>query len=171
MKISMKAVGGLLGIGLSCALVACSGSDASTSAPAAAEPVMDENDLRSPSFSGTYAANTSDDDQGVYDLKVEQRGSKLVIHFGADGNDHNLDLTKTRSGAYVFTTGDINGECDNPGCGYVTKVSGVVYLKKVGTKKVPTVKLTVREQFDHPEYDGDLEGEQTTTLRWSKKSR
>lgn len=171
MKISMKTAGGLLGIGLACALVACSGGDASTSSAPAPEPVMDESDLRAPSFSGTYAASTSDDDSHVYDVRIEQRGNKLVIHFGADGNDHHLDLTKTRSGAYVFTTGDLNGECDDPGCGYVTKVSGVVYLKKVGSKKVPSLKLTVREQFDHPEYDGDLEGEQTTTLRWAKKSR
>lgn len=171
MKISMKTAGGLLGIGLSFALVACGGGDASTSSAPAAEPVMDENDLRSPSFSGTYAASTSDDDQYLSEVKVEQRGSKLVLHLDAYGEKHDLELTKTRSGAYVFTTGELNGECDDPGCSYVTKLSGVVYLKKVGTKKVPTVKINVRSVYPYPEYDGDMEGEQTTTLRWGKKSR
>lgn len=166
-----KAVGGLLGIGLACALVACGGSDAPSSTAPAPDAVMDENDLRSPSFSGGYAANTSDDDQYLSDVKVEQRGSKLVLRLDAYGQKHDLDLTKTRSGAYVFTTGDIDGECDDPGCSYVTKYSGVVYLKKVGTKKVPSVKLTVRTLHPYPEYEGDVEGEQTTTLRWSKKTR
>ncbi|MBS2012879.1 MAG: hypothetical protein JST00_08335 [Deltaproteobacteria bacterium] len=171
MKTSSKKAAGLLAIALSFSLPACSGGDAMTSTAPSPDAVMDENDLRSPSFSGAYAASTSDDDQYVYDVKVEQRGSKLVIRFDADGRSHDLDLTKTRSGAYVFSTGDLNGECDAPGCYYLTKISGVVYLKKVGTKRVPTVKLTVRAQYDHPEYDGDLEGEQTTTVRWAKKSR
>jgi hypothetical protein len=159
----------LAAVALSFALAACSGSE-SSDVPAP-EGVVDENELRSPSFSGTYAANGADDGDGISGVKVEQRGPKLVITLDEYGTPFTYDLTKTRSGAYVFTSGEISGECDDPGCNYTSKHSGVVYLKKVGTKKVPTAKINVTTMYPYPESEGDLEGEQTNTLRWSKKSR
>ena len=38
-----------------------------------------------------------------------------------------------------------------------------------GTKRVASVKINMREDHPHPEFDGDIEGETTTTLRFAKK--
>ena len=124
--------------------------------PSGAEAPSTEDEVRSTDLAGTYKANTDDD---VWDF-----GSKLAIDL--DGTKY--DLAKTRSGAYVFTSDEINGECDDPGCSFLSKVSGVVYLKKVGTKKVPSLKLTVKKQHPYPEYEGDIEGETSETLRFTK---
>jgi hypothetical protein len=159
----------LASLALSLALAACGGSG-SSDVPAP-EAVVDENELRTPSFSGAYSANSEGDSESLSAVKVEQRGPKLVLTLDEYGAIFTYDLTKTRSGAYVFTSGEIDGECDDPGCNYTSKFSGVVYLKKVGTKKVPTLKLTRTTLHPYPESEGDLEGEQQETMRWSKKSR
>lgn len=44
----------------------------------------------------------------------------------------------------------------------------MVYLKKVGTKKVPSLKLTVKKMHPHPEYEGDIEGQTSETLRFTR---
>lgn len=151
---------------LSLSAAACTAETSSTE-PAA----VDESELRSPSLTGSYSPNGADDNEGVSAVRVDKVGAKLVLHIDEYGEDHAYDLTKTRSGAYVFTSGEFSGECDDPGCHYTIKFSGVVYLKKVGNKKVPSVKLNVTELYPYPESEGDLEGEQTSTIRWSKKSR
>ena len=142
-------------------------TDEGTSPPpgAGAETPSTEDEVRSTDLAGTYKANTDDDgwDFGS-SVKVTRAGTKLTIDL--DGTKY--DLAKTRSGAYVFTSDEINGECDDPGCSFLSKVSGVVYLKKVGTKKVPSLKLTVKKQHPYPEYEGDIEGETSETLRFTK---
>jgi hypothetical protein len=149
-------------------LVGCAAptDEGSTPPPgAASETPTAEDEVRSTDLAGTYKANTDDDGwQFGSTVKVTRAGTKLTIDL--DGTKY--DLAKTRSGAYVFTSDEINGECDDPGCNYLSKVSGVVYLKKVGTKKVPSIKLTTKRMHPYPEYEGDIEGETTETLRFTK---
>lgn len=117
-------------------------------------------------LAGSYAPATDDDGATFSKIEVVQGdGGALAIEL--DGERY--ALTKTKSGAYLFDSGEISGECDNPGCSYLSGVSGVVYLKKDAGKTYPAVKLTVREDHPHPEYDGDIEGETTSTQRWSKR--
>jgi hypothetical protein len=123
-----------------------------------------EDELRSTDLAGTYEPNTDDDSFFTQSLSVTRVGTKLQIAIHGD----KYDLSRTRSGAYVFTSGEIFGECDDPGCNYTSKISGVVYLKKVGTKKVPSVKLNVTSMHPYPEYEGAIEGETTETLRFTK---
>jgi hypothetical protein len=44
-----------------------------------------------------------------------------------------------------------------------------VYLKKVGAKQVASAKINVTRQYDHPEYEGDREGPDSVTYRFTKK--
>jgi hypothetical protein len=150
-------------------LTGCAAPTDEGSAPppsgAATGTVSTEDEVRSSDLAGTYKANTDDDSYDFGDtVKVTRSGTKLTVDL--DGEKYALG--RTRSGAYVFSSGEINGECDNPGCSYLSKVSGVVYLKKVGTKKVASIKLSVTRNHIAPEYVGDLEGELTDTLRFTK---
>jgi hypothetical protein len=163
MKLSFIALG--VALAASLALTGCSGSEASSDPnAAAAPPPVTEDEASSTDLAGTYRAATEEDDGWFGALKVKRSGSKLSIDI--DGQVY--ELNRTRSGSYVFTSGDLDGECDDPGCSYLTKMSGVVYLKKVGTRKVPYAKITMRRMYPYPESDGDLEGEQTETVRWKK---
>lgn len=128
---------------------------------------VDEADIRAPRFSGSYRAVSSDDEGFFGDtVTITQRGPKLILELGQT----ELPLTKVRSGAYVFDSGDLSGgDCDNPGCHLTTKISGVVYLKREGSAKRPAVKVNVRLVYPFPEYDGDLEGEHTTTVRFTQQ--
>ena len=147
-----------------CAAPSDEANGAGAGAPSAEAPTA-EDEVRSTDLAGTYKANTDDDSWDFGDtVKVTRSGTKLTIDL--DGTKY--PLSKTRSGAYVFSSGEIYGECDDPGCSYLAKVSGVVYLKKVGTRKVASIKLTVTRNYDHPEYEGDIEGPQTETLRFTK---
>lgn len=138
--------------------------EGSTPPNGAAAPTA-EDEVRSTDLAGSYKANTDDDGwQFGTTVKVTRAGTKLTIDL--DGTKY--DLAKTRSGAYVFTSDELNGECDDPGCNYLSKVSGVVYLKKVGTKKIASIKLTTKRMHPYPEYEGDIEGETTETLRFTK---
>jgi hypothetical protein len=152
----------LSAVAVSLTLAGCSGeSQSSDVAPAPSA----EEEVRSTDLAGEYFAATDDDSGWFASLIVKRTGTKLSIE--VHGMD--FDLQRTRSGSYVFTSGDLEGECDNPGCSYLTRINGVVYLKKVGTRKVPYAKITMRRMYPYPEYDGDLEGENSETVRWKKR--
>jgi hypothetical protein len=150
-------------------LIGCAApsDDGSSPSPSAEGTESTEDELRSTDLAGTYKPNTDGDSYFTRSLSVTRSGTKLQITIHGD----KYDLSRTRSGAYVFTSGEISGQCDDPGCHYTSKLSGVVYLKKVGTKKVASVKLTVTNMHPYPEYEGDIEGETTETLRFTKSTQ
>lgn len=143
-------------------LAGCGGADVAVDEGASPSA---EDEVRSTDLAGEYAPVTEDDDGYFESISVKRSGTKLSITIDGDV----YDLQRTRSGAYVFTSGDLDGECDDPGCSYLTKVHGVVYLKKVGTRKVPHAKITMRRTYPYPEYEGDLDGDITETIRWKKR--
>ena len=153
---------------LSLAAAGCSAQSDDASAPPPGDTPTAEDEVRSTDLAGTYRAATEEDDGWFSGLEVKRSGTKLTITIDGD----TYELNRTRSGAYVFTSGDLNDGvtpvCDDPGCSYLTKISGVVYLKKVGTRKVPYAKITMRREYPDPEYEGALEGEHTETVRWKK---
>jgi hypothetical protein len=125
-------------------------------------------DLTGDSFPGTYEPATSGDDDFFGTVKVVKQGTRLSIEL--DGESH--PLSRTPTGAFVFThdEGLVVNPCDDPGCGDIIKISGVVFLKNAaGGPSQPQVKLTVTQEFSHPESEGDPEGEVKRTVRWVKK--
>jgi hypothetical protein len=138
-------------------VAACTESTADAPAPAA-----DVEDVTSAPLTGVYEdlANESD----LSNVEVKKVGAKLTIVIDGDS----FPLSRTPSGAFVFTSGDIDGECDDPGCSFVSKLNGVVFLDKENAN-TPTAKITVRRMHPFPESEGDTEGETSSTARWTKK--
>ncbi len=66
-------------------------------------------------------------------------------------------------GVFVFSSGDdgVPGydDCQDPGCGDVMKVSGVLYPKRVGDTWRPTIKVTYDMEFWHPDEEDAPHGE------------
>lgn len=114
----------------------------------------DQASTSSAAFAGTY--------DGDHFATVKAEGSKLSVTI--DRERESYELSPVRPGVYVFTSGDLSGECDNPGCGWVSKFSGVLYMKDFDGVMKPTIKLSVSTTYEHPESEGDFEGvDQTTT--------
>jgi hypothetical protein len=112
----------------------------------------------------------SDHCPGGFDLCTDARidrepdGSwSITLGPAPFGSDLKIPLRST-NGVFVFSTGDAEGvpghdDCQDPGCGDVLKVSGVLYAKKVGTEWVPTLKVSLVLQFSHPDEEDAPEGE------------
>jgi hypothetical protein len=150
-----------LALSLLSTAVGCGADD-----PPSAE-ASDVDDLTASGFAGTYEAATSQDDDFFGSVKVVKQGARLSVEL--DGESH--PLSRTPSGAFVFSheEGVLVNPCDNPGCGDMVKVSGVLFLKTLeDNTKQAQIKLTVTEEFSHPESEEDREGLFTTTVRWVK---
>lgn len=111
-----------------------------------------------------------DDCHGGFDMctgALVERGAdgQWSIVFGPYEYGSNLRLPLVNTdGVFVFTSGD-NGpveghdDCDDPGCGNLEKIWGVIYPKKVGTKWVPTLKASFIFVFPYPDEEDAPEGE------------
>jgi hypothetical protein len=137
---------------------ACSESTADEPTPGA-----DVEDVTSTSIAGTYEEGPNES-SNFQNVEVKKVGSKLTIVIDGDS----FPLSRTPSGAFVFTSGDIDGECDDPGCSFRSKVNGVVFLDKEN-KNTPTAKLTEHRMHPFPESEEEIEGETSSTARWTKK--
>ena len=103
-----------------------------------------------------------------YRVSVTRANDKLKIHFGDDAWGWDAADVWTRNGVILFSTGELDEECDDPGCGNMMKITGVIYPVKSGNAWVPQVKATYVADFPYPEYEGDNEGEIATTIRLKK---
>lgn len=100
--------------------------------------------------------------QGAY----RSQHTQAVVHNGfVSLPDYGVEvaLQETASGALVFTTGDLDGECDNPGCSILRKITGVLYPQRRGNEWLPTLKIRITQDYPYPEEAGAPEGEQTET--------
>lgn len=89
----------------------------------------------------------------------------LVIQATYEGRDEWFKLFPVSSGALVFKwTNPQEGDCDDPGCGNLISISGVVYPKKINGKWTPALKMNVVNDFPFPEEPGDPSGLVTTVL-------
>jgi hypothetical protein len=120
-----------------------------------------------------FGAYTSDEGcpggfEACYSLTVAREDGKTTIKFG-DYSEYPVTIWASR-GVVLFSTGDMgSGDCDDPGCGDMLKVSGVIYPVKKGDAWVPRIKATYVAEFLHPEEDDAPEGEITTTIRLEKR--
>lgn len=93
-------------------------------------------------------------------------GRKLIVTFG-DG-EFEADVW-AKNGVLLFSTKDaLSGNadrCDDPGCGNVLKITGVIYPVRSGSTWKPQLKATYQTQFAHPESDEDPNGEYREVVR------
>lgn len=97
-----------------------------------------------------------------------EEGEGLRIWFGGPyGFD--APLRQTKNGVLVFSTAVNWADCDDPGCGDLRHISGVVYPVAKKGKWVPQVKATYLAEFRYPDEQGAPEGEVKTVLHLTKK--
>ncbi len=82
----------------------------------------------------------------------------------------------TQSGVLVFTTGELPNElpwadCQDPGCGNILKVSGVIYPVAQGDTWIPRLKATFTLDFPYPDEDGAPEGELREVRYFGKRTQ
>ncbi len=152
----------LLAASVGVATLGCASADDDRPAQGPAEA-----EVKAATFVGVYAREPNPEIDDVAAVSIAQKGNKLVIEVDLYGEKTEYDLSRTPSGAYVFTTGEIDGECDDPGCTYVSKIAGVVYMKDIAGKQKPVVKLTVTEANPYPEEE-DAEPYYNRVVRFQK---
>jgi hypothetical protein len=85
--------------------------------------------------------------------------------------DHDLSFPLTaENGRLTFDwENPENGDCDDPGCGNLLSLKGVVYPLKKGSNYVPALKVFKTEDYPFPEYEGDNEGEVKSVVNFVKR--
>src|SRR5262245_43830246 len=128
---------GILAFALVSTAVGCGADD-----PPPTGGATEVDDVTATNFAGTYEAASPADDQFFGTVKIEKRGARLFLLL--DRETH--ALSRTPSGAFVFSheEGVLTNPCDNPNCGDIIRMSGVVFLKTLDDKsQQPQIKLTV----------------------------
>jgi hypothetical protein len=128
---------------------------------------------RSVAIRGEYRAGANDYCAGGFDacdrIVLSYENRKLKIKFGYEYTDYTAEAF-TQNGVVVFSTGEMtDGDCDDPGCGNMTKISGVIYPVRVGNAWVPRVKATYSTDFPYPDEPDAPEGIVKTTIRLQKQ--
>lgn len=148
-------------------------------------PISCESSSKRPEFQinddnllGTYSGDVSDYCPGGFDsctdaeLKRKVDGSlELVLGGGPYWDGKHADVWK-QGKVLLFSTKDRYApgardwdDCDDPGCGNVVQITGVIYPKKVDGGWAPTIKAYHTVEFDHPVEVDDPDGE----LRWMNR--
>jgi hypothetical protein len=79
--------------------------------------------------------------------------------------------TWAKNGVVLFVNdGPINDDCQDPGCGDMTKITGVIYPVRKGNQWVPQIKATFTTEFNYPDEEDAPSGEVTTTVRMRKST-
>jgi hypothetical protein len=134
--------------------------------------------VRSVAIRGEYKANESASCPGGFDacerIVVRREDGTLRLEFGYWDDVYRYWRSERASawsdhGVIVFATGEIESDCDDPGCGNMTSISGVIYPVRVGERWVPQIKATYSADFPYPESEEDYSGIVRTTMRLSKQ--
>ena len=104
------------------------------------------------------------------DAQVIRQGSRTIVKFGSDG-EYTADAWSSR-GVILFSTKgryeDNSGHCDDPGCGDILRITGVIYPVKKGNTWVPRLKATFGLEFLHPDDAESPEGEINDVVHMNK---
>jgi hypothetical protein len=119
-------------------------------------------EIRATSLDGAYAPSI--EEEGWEDGEVRVTDSARSVEVLGE----TYALSRVRGDVLVFSEGR-DGSCDNPGCSYVSRVGGVVYMKDVDGRSVPAVKVILTRTYEHPEYEGDLEGEHDDEYHFERR--
>lgn len=106
-------------------------------------------------ITGNYVGEN--DCAGGFDLceqatvKLDSDG-KAVIIFGDRQYGSQIEVRNiTAQNGRILFQAEIEMDCDDPGCGNLQAVRGVIYPKKVGRKYVPVLKGFVTTDFPYPD--------------------
>ncbi|MBK6692169.1 MAG: hypothetical protein IPG50_08185 [Myxococcales bacterium] len=160
-------------------VAACGGSDlSSTTTNGNADTEVEEAlrtgpryTLESPEIFGDYA---SDDGCAggfdvCYSVKVRRSGDKVEVVLGDESFGAVVAPAWMSRGSVLFSVDGLEGDCDDPGCGNLQKISGVIYPVKKGTKWVPQVKASIVADFPFPDEQEAPSGEVKSVVRYKKK--
>ena len=101
---------------------------------------------------------------------MKKTDSGLVLEFGY--YDSYRVKTWAKNGVVLFVNdGPINDDCQDPGCGDMTKITGVIYPVRQGNEWVPRIKATFTTEFNYPDEEDAPSGEVTTTVRMRKNAQ
>jgi hypothetical protein len=136
--------------------------------------------VHSAAIRGEYRANQGEYCAGGFDacdsIVVRDEDGKLWLQFGEFGESYGTPYwqpeqarTWTENGVVLFTTGELQGDCDDPGCGNMMKITGVIYPVKVGDAWVPRIKAQYTAEFLYPDDEESPSGIVHTTMRLSKQ--
>jgi hypothetical protein len=124
---------------------------------------------------GTYVANAScPATSGCQDLYVVMERGRLVVRFEDGDTYYSADMVAdvwASGGNLLFSTKNRlegRGDCDDPGCGNIEKVTGIIYPVRVGNAWVPGIKTTYQMEYKFPDWDGAPEGYVSETARLTK---
>ena len=103
-------------------------------------------------------------------ILVKKTDAGLVLEFGF--YDSYRVKTWAKNGVVLFVNdGPINDACQDPGCGDMTKITGVIYPVRQGNQWVPQIKATFTTEFNYPDEEDAPSGEVTTTVRMRKAAQ
>jgi len=127
--------------------------------------------LRSVAIRGDFQTNETC--PGGFDscerILVQKTASGLKLEFGYW--DSYRVKAWSKNGVILFVNdGEINDDCQDPGCGDMTKITGVIYPVRQGNEWVPQIKATFTTEFNHPDEVDAPSGEVTTTVRMRKSA-
>jgi hypothetical protein len=77
----------------------------------------------------------------------------------------------SENGVVLFTTGEINDDCDDPGCGNFVTITGVIYPVKVGDEWEPRMKVHYTLAFPFPDEPDAPEGIVKRTIRLHRETQ
>lgn len=98
---------------------------------------------------------------------VSREDGRTKVWLG-DEYGFEADTVWSKNGVILFSAESPDTDCDDPGCGDIVHVSGVIYPVKAGETWAPQVKLTFQMEFWHPESEDDRYGELTEIVRLHK---
>jgi hypothetical protein len=102
-------------------------------------------------------------------ILVKRTESGLDLEFGYWDSYH--VTTWAKNGVVLFANDAINDECDDPGCGNMLRITGVIYPVRQGNEWVPQIKATFVADFPYPEEEDAPSGEVTTMVRMRKHAQ
>ena len=102
-------------------------------------------------------------------IALEKDGDHVVVRFGDPGDRTYETRAWSSRGVVLFSVDGLDPDCDDPGCGNLMHISGVIYPVKSGSRYVPQVKATFVADFPYPEDDDSPDGEVKTVIRMKKR--
>lgn len=171
----LSGLAGLVGVGLMTAGCGDGGSGPEASAEAEVQSGAPRYTVDSPEVLGVYRSGPGEHCPGglteCEHVELRKVDGKLKVSFGWDafeeGYEGVTDVWATDSGVLVFSIDDgpWSRECDDPGCGDLVKISGVIYPVRDGDRWVPQVKATYDAVFHFPDDERAPEGDVRTVMR------